>query len=287
MSVHRWKAACAAIVLMAGGALPSLGAETVPLEKLSHIHGLAVDRQDPGRLLVATHHGLFAASPDGTATTVSSLSHDFMGFTPHPAEPETYLGSGHPAAGGNLGVIRSSDGGRTWTKISNGHLGPVDFHAMTVSKADPQVMYGLYGRIQMTRDGGRTWMQMGSLPAKPFALAASAQVPDRVYAATEAGLLISEDGGKSWSAANAETRPVTSVHIGRDGSVLGHIVGLGVVTATEPVRRWHVVGMPDARALMHMTADDANPSRAFAVTDTGGIVASADGGTSWGPYAAR
>lgn len=287
MSVHSWKAACAAVVLFAGGALPALGAETVPLEKLSHIHGLAVDRHDPGRLLVATHHGLFAASPDGTATAVSSLGHDFMGFTPHPTEVDTYLGSGHPAAGGNLGVIRSTDGGRTWAKLSNGHLGPVDFHAMAASKADPQVMYGLYGRIQMTRDGGRTWMQMGSLPARPFALAASAKAADRVYAATEGGLLVSEDGGNSWSAANADTRPVTSVHISRDGKVHAYVVGLGMVTGVEPVPRWHVVGLPATRYLAHLTADESNPSRLFAVNDTGGIVASADGGATWRAFAAR
>lgn len=35
MSVRHWKAACAAVALFAGGALPALGAETVPLEKLS------------------------------------------------------------------------------------------------------------------------------------------------------------------------------------------------------------------------------------------------------------
>lgn len=287
MIASRWKTACAAAVLSAGAAFPALAAETMPLEKLSHIHGLAVDRKDPGRLLVATHHGLFTATPDGTAVQVSAATHDFMGFTPHPTERDTYLGSGHPAAGGNLGVIRSTDGGRTWSKVANGYLGPVDFHAMAVSKADPQVIYGLYGQVQMSRDGGRTWTQRGRLPARPFALAASARAAERVYAATEAGLLISEDGGNTWTAANDDTRPVSGIHIAKDGSVLGHIVGLGVVTATEPVKRWHHVAMPDARALLHITADDTNSSRVFAVDEAGKIVASTDGGDTWRAFAAR
>ena len=39
-------------------------AETITmaaLEKATHVHGIAIDRADPTRLLIATHHGLFRA----------------------------------------------------------------------------------------------------------------------------------------------------------------------------------------------------------------------------------
>ncbi|ATU92254.1 hypothetical protein B5P45_00185 [Phyllobacterium zundukense] len=68
----------------------------------THIHGLAVDRNDPSQLLVATHHGLFRVTGDGNAKLISVVQ-DFMGFTPDPSDPNSLFASGHPAGGGNLG----------------------------------------------------------------------------------------------------------------------------------------------------------------------------------------
>ena len=82
------------------------------LSKKTHIHGIAVDRQDPSRLLIATHHGLFRTGPGGKAERISEVQ-DFMGFNPHPSDPDTLYASGHPAKGGNLGFIASTDRGRT------------------------------------------------------------------------------------------------------------------------------------------------------------------------------
>ena len=39
--------------------------ESVPLTQVVHIHSIAVDRSDPSRLYLATHHGLFLATSDG------------------------------------------------------------------------------------------------------------------------------------------------------------------------------------------------------------------------------
>jgi photosystem II stability/assembly factor-like uncharacterized protein len=150
-------------------------AESIPVSELkqqTHIHGLAVDRQDPENLLIATHHGLFRSGPDGKAERVSIVQ-DFMGFTPHPADPDTLYASGHPAGGGNLGFIASTDGGANWAQVSPGEGGPVDFHQMTVSAADPAVVYGAFGGLQVSRDGGKTWSEAGQLPEGLIDLAAS------------------------------------------------------------------------------------------------------------------
>ncbi len=127
-------------------AIRSSADEILPIAKLSartHIHGLAVDRRDPSYLLIATHHGLFRAGPDGQATRISEIQ-DFMGFNPHPGDPNRLYASGHPAQGGNLGFIGSDDAGKTWTQISSGVDDPVDFHQLAVSGADPRTIYGVY-----------------------------------------------------------------------------------------------------------------------------------------------
>jgi photosystem II stability/assembly factor-like uncharacterized protein len=151
-------------IVLVGGMLAidrSQSSETsvAALSKETHFHGIAVDPSDPSRLYLATHHGLFLTSPDGTATRISDNANDYMGFTPHPTDSSLLYASGHPAGGGNMGVILSEDGGKTWQQLSPGAQGPVDFHAMTISRADPNVIYGLYvhgGGIQVSRDGGKT-----------------------------------------------------------------------------------------------------------------------------------
>src|SRR3546814_10407020 len=87
-----------------------------------------------------------------------------MGFTPHPADPEVLYASGHPAGGGNLGFIVSRDGGQSWAKLSDGAGGPVDFHQMDISKADPQVIYGVFVELQKSTDGGQSWSRVGPAP---------------------------------------------------------------------------------------------------------------------------
>jgi photosystem II stability/assembly factor-like uncharacterized protein len=181
-------------------AAPALAADSIAVSELgshTHIHGLVVDRQDPQQLLIATHHGLFRSGPDGKAQRVSVVQ-DFMGFNPHPSDPNTLYASGHPAAGGNLGFITSTDGGATWEQVSPGAHGPVDFHQMAVSPADPQRIYGAYRGLQVSNDGGKTWEMVSPLPERLIDLTASAKDKDTIYSATEAGLWCSRDSGARW-----------------------------------------------------------------------------------------
>src|SRR3546814_19365186 len=69
----------------------------------THFHGIAVDPRNPDRLYLATHHGFFAVGPDGVAQQISETEDDFMGFTPHPSDPDVLYASGHPAGGRNPG----------------------------------------------------------------------------------------------------------------------------------------------------------------------------------------
>jgi len=169
--------------VLALGASADARADT-PLADLlarTHIHGLAVDRQDPNRLMIATHHGLHALDIEsGLTVQVSDHSDDLMGFVAHPTEPSAFLASGHPARGGNLGVIASSDGGESWVKLSDGVNGPVDFHQMDISKADPAAVWGNFGGLQRSRDGGTSWERVADAPDRLIDIAASARDPKRL-----------------------------------------------------------------------------------------------------------
>jgi photosystem II stability/assembly factor-like uncharacterized protein len=266
-------------------AAPAAAAESVPLAAVSHIHGVAFDREDPQRLLLATHHGLYVASSDGTARRLSEHRDDLMGFSPHPSEPSTLYASGHPETGGNLGVVRSQDGGVSWERLAPGVHGPVDFHAMTISPADPGVLYGAYRGLQASRDGGRSWEMVGPAPSGLIALAASARDPDRLFAATEQGLLVSDDSGRAWRPGHLLRRPVTTVAVAPDGTVYAWMLGVGLLRGAEPALRFERVHEGEGDGyLLHLSIDPADPLRLAAVDRQGGLLLSDDGGRSWHPF---
>ena len=261
-------------------------AETLTLDHLEHIHGLAVDPERPERLYLATHSGLFLASPDGTATRVGAARDDLMSFAADPNDPDRFYASGHPPGGGNLGVLVSRDRGGRWERLAKGADGPVDFHAMDVSRADPQVIYGLYGGLQVSRDGGRSWRIGGTLPKDTFDLSASAITPERVYAAARGGLFVSEDGGESWAPAIMQRRPATMVHTAEDGRIYAFVYGVGLLAGAETKGGWELWSDRFAdRYVTHMASDPSKPEVLHVVSDTGALVTSRDGGRSWVSYA--
>jgi len=254
------------------------------LAKDTHFHGIAVDAADSSRIYLATHHGLFVTGANGRVQQISEVR-DYMGFTAHPTDATVLFASGHPAGGGNLGFIVSKDGGRSWTKLSDGIGGPVDFHQMDVSKADPRVIYGIYDSVQRSADGGQTWERIGPEPNGIISLAASSVDTNTIYAGTQSGLQRSTDGGRSWKPLS--DKPTTMVHVARDGTVYAFMIGTGLVRAAEKNIAWKVVGKGFGEEyLLHFAADPRDPEKLYAVTFNSrtraqGVIASRDGGEKW------
>src|SRR3989338_6276750 len=125
---------------------------------ISHIHGIAVDKEDSNRLYIATHHGLFVLIDDNQLYQIGAAEDDLMGFSLDPKYPNIVYSSGHPSTGGNLGFQKSDNKGITWKKIANGVNGPVDFHAMIVHAANQMNIFGWHdGMLQRSIDNGKTW----------------------------------------------------------------------------------------------------------------------------------
>jgi len=266
---------------------------TIPaLAKETHFHGIAVDRNDPTRLYLATHHGFYIIGPDGKARRVSKTRDDFMGFTAHPTDSSVLFASGHPASGGNLGFIVSADGGGSWAKLADGVGGPVDFHQMDISKADPEVIYGVHGGLQRSTDGGRTWSKVGPVPDGLIDLAASGKNTDTLYAATKSGLLKSADGGRSWQLAYEIRRPATMVQVTGHGEVYAFIFGTGLVRANDGSVNWQLVSNPFGGAyVLHLAVDKKDGRKLYAVTlnpetRVQGVLVSSNRGETWAPLAA-
>jgi hypothetical protein len=239
---------------------------------LAHVHGLGVDPAD-GALYAASHHGVFRVPEDGDPVKVSETQ-DTMGFTV--VGPGHFLGSGHPSPEDterppHLGLIESTDAGRTWTTLSLS--GEVDFHAL---EAKHDQVYGFDSQTQrvMVSTDRTTWDRRAQLSLVDFAV--DPTNPDTLLATTEQGLARSSDGGRTFTPApNAPTFllidwPSESmvVAVTPDGTIQ-HSSDAGVTWTSGG----SVSGAPEALATR-------GTSEIYVATD-GGIHRSADGGSSF------
>lgn len=265
-------------------AADSASAESLgDLVQHTHIHGISYNRvEGSAAFILATHHGVYAVEPNGAASRISAPQ-DFMGFTADPSDPLRYLGSGHPAEGGNSGVIETRDGGMTWREIAVGVKGPVDFHALSISLADPSYAYGAFGGVHVSTDGGKSWKVSGSLPEKTIGLAASSTDRAILYAATRSGIQRSGDGGQSWQAVAFEGEVVSSVLTVPGGRVYAFVAGRGLMAATDTdFSNWTPLynGFGDAIPL-HMAAHPQEVGRLVAATLSSQLFESRDAGKTW------
>lgn len=165
-------------------------------EAVRHVHGLGVDPAD-GMLYAATHNGLFRLPQNGAPERVSDLQQDTMGFTV--AGPGHFLGSGHPDPGiagapANLGLIESTDSGRSWHPLSLS--GQVDFHGLEAKHGQLFGYSSTTGELMVSADR-RSWERRASVPLADFTVNPAS--PTELLATTEQGPMRSTDGGRTFA----------------------------------------------------------------------------------------
>ena len=174
---------------------------------LADVHGLTYS-PDGKSLLVAHHHGI-AVYAAGMWSTSPALRHDYMGFS---ATKDGFYSSGHPARGSGLtnpfGVIRSTDGGKSWVKLSL--EGEADFHLLATSYGTNAVYVYNPGSnskmktpgIYYTLNSGFVWnrAKAGGFSDQPTSLAVHPSDPKVVAVGSKGGLYLSTDSGDSFRA---------------------------------------------------------------------------------------
>lgn len=260
--------------------------ETV--DSITHGHGLAVDVLDSSKVYIATHHGLLLFQEGAGLSQVGNAKDDYMGFSAHPAQAHILYSSGHPSLGGNIGVQKSEDGGVTWKKISDGIGGPVDFHAMTISPADPNSLYGWYrGNLQKSTDGGISW-QVVNDEIVALQLVADSKDPNTVYAAGAAGegILVTRDGGTSWSVLSPDLASGQVAAIAVDPSDPNHILVYseslgGLAQSADQGATWKKINEPFDGTVFFTAFSPKDPRTVYALTHVNSLYKSGDGGETW------
>lgn len=214
------------------GELRSLGTVQAP-----DYHSLAFDPREANTLLFGNHNGIMRSTDGGRSwdPVVNRPNFDAMNLAVHPQSPDVVWMAGHNV------FYRSADGGKTWDEART-RLPGLDLHAFTVGATNPQVLYAFavgYGLFR-SPDNGDTWESLtNTAPPGVIALAAGGD-PEVLYVGTQQGMVLSQDGGASFSA------PI-SVGAG------GPIVAIGAVPGS---------------------------ARAYAATE-GGLYVSEDAGQTW------
>ena len=152
---------------------------------------------------------------------------------------------------------------------------------MSVSPADPEVVYGLFGGIQVSRDAGATWTISGPAPADTIDVAAAPDDPATLYAGTMDGLMVSTDFGASWTRSGPEGMPVTAVESTGSGEIYAFFAGGGLFRR-DGDGSWSALSEDfGQRVILHIAVDGDTPDRLAAVTDASAVLISEDAGASW------
>lgn len=158
-----------------------------------------------------------------------------------------YAGADHPGTAGNTGgVYKTTDGGRTWTRLA-GILDQLDVVALAAHPRTSNIVWAATdnGGVFRTDDGGVTWKELGNYGT--VADLTNVNVPDPsnqflLFAATAGyGVQASTDGGKTF---------------------VPRVTGLGNLYVNA------------------LAFDPTTPSTLYAATDNG-MYKSADSGNNW------
>lgn len=275
------------IIFFLGGTFWLLGGKDTssgltPEKEITHGHGLAVDIADSNKLYIATHHGLLMLINEKDLYRVGKSKDDYMGFSVHLSDPKTFFSSGHPATGGNVGFQKSEDGGNTWKKISNGLDGPVDFHAMSVSPVNPNLVYGWYrGNLQRSEDGGKSWVKFStSVPL--VALAGDTKDEHIVYAASPQGLYKSQNKGETWEKLVEGFVAAIAVHPADSQKLLISSEQLGLAQSRDSGKTWQSTNQSFVgESALFIAFNPQTPEIVYLLTEKNSLYKSQDGASIW------
>lgn len=267
----------------------SLSKELIPINSITHGHGLSTDPKDSSKLYIATHHGLILLKNDKDLFQVGETKDDYMGFSSHPSESEVFYSSGHPEAGGNLGFQKSTDGGYNWTQISNVENDPVDFHAMGVSRVNPDLVFGwTQGKLYRSINAGKDWK---AFPTKFLVTSIVTDSSDEnmVYALSSqgSGVLVSKNKGESFIELSDQLSGgiVSSLAINPADnkemlSFSEKIGGLGI--SNDAGLTWEKLNEEfNGEEVLFISYSKPNPNNVYALTHLNSIYKSLDGGNIW------
>ena len=248
-----------------------------------YVGALEVNPRD-GSLLLGTNSGLWRVSRDGGRIerqrarmgqndVSAGLAMRFTG-------PDELMGSGHPGSERSdipiLGLIRSSDGGRTWKPVARQEES--DFHSLAIAGDTIVAAEGSEATAYITDPRGESF-ESRATPLALVDLEVDPSSPSRWVGSAEDGLYSSDDAGESWRP--RETLPNIRLAWPTSRSLF-RVDPDGVVRrSSDAGATWEEVGQVDGET-QALTA--VAPDTLYAADIEGTIRVSRDGGRTWSQF---
>jgi photosystem II stability/assembly factor-like uncharacterized protein len=185
-------------------------------------------------------------------------------------------------------VVRTEDGGGTWTEVPVSEIGPDSFLGVTSLGGGHFVAYGAFGNYFDSTDAGKSWAKH-MVESEDFDRHISRVLPvgNSLLLVAESGTLArSEDAGATWTAIES---PYQGSFFGatvlKDGSVLVFGMRGNVYRSADAGATWQKIPLDTTASLMAglQLAD----GRVLLVGNTGLLAVSKDGGQTlelhWSP----
>jgi photosystem II stability/assembly factor-like uncharacterized protein len=258
-------------------------------------------------------NGVFKSTDGGKSWTSLELedTRQIGAIVVDPGNPDIVLVAalGHAfGPNSNRGVYRSTDGGKTWTKVlyKDDHTGAID---VTFDPHNSQIVYasmwqalrqpwnfssgGPGSGLYRSSDGGVTWTQVkgNGIPSGILGridVSVSGADSNRVYAMIEAkdgGLFRSDDAGNHWTRINNDGRLTqrawyfSKITADPKNANTVYAVNTGLFRSTDGGKSFQL--LPARHGDHHMLWLDAdNPTRMIDASD-GGASISLDNGNTW------
>jgi len=257
-------------------AVQGVAAETAPASRAFAAVAMTKAQKNSS---VPLDSGLYVRGGDGAWTHFGPRILGVSSVAASPAQAGVFLLASAD------GVVRSTDGGHSWRKVTGWEV--ADVRAFAFDSGHPEHAYAAtaWGPLRST-DGGATWQlaQRGLDRLYCQTLVADAAQPGRVLLGTELGLSVSTDSAASWHPAEFPAVAVLRlVQSGADAHLmLAGTQGRGAWVSRDGGVTWQATAPATASANLYAVALAPQDAALLAVGGWGvGVQVSADGGRTW------
>ena len=261
------------------------------------LDNIVVDGANPKHVMVGAWSlggqpdgGIFQSTDGGVTWSVTDTmkGQSVLALANAPSDSKTIV------AGTLTGIYRSADAGSSWQLISppeNKEIHEVE--SIAIDPLDPKTIYaGTWHLPWKTVDGGKTWIpikgkEQGIIDdSDVFSIIVDPKNPKIVFASACSGIYKSENGGLKFSKIqgipNTARRTRVLMQDPQHQSIVFAGTTEGLYRSSDAGKTWARMTGPEV-IVNDVFVDPTDSQKVLLATDRGGVLTSADGGSSFAP----